>query len=147
MSASTRGEVRERIRGLYAELQQEIDRRRPVCVMSGRCCRFEEFGHRLYVTTAELAVFVAELGELQPGFAAGPGVPGGCVFQTGKICRVHRIRPMGCRLFFCDSTAMEWQQAVYEEFHGRLKELHVELSIPYAYVEWRLACRAVGLEL
>ena len=53
---------------------------------------------------------------------------------------------MGCRVFFCDATAAQWQREVYEEFHGRLKELHRDLSIPYTYVEWRLACRELGLD-
>jgi Fe-S-cluster containining protein len=146
MAASTRPEVRDQIRALYSDLQLEIDRRRPLCVMSGRCCRFDEYGHRLFVTTAELAAFMAELGNLEPPAAKSNGgeAPGGCSFQTGRICRVHSIRPMGCRVFFCDATAAEWQQAIYERFHARLKRLHEELSIPYSYVEWRFACRAMG---
>jgi len=145
LAASVRAEVREAIRALYQELQREIDRRRPLCVMSGRCCRFDEYGHRMFVTTAELGAFAAELGEagIKPGEASG----GGCVFQTGKICRVHAIRPMGCRVFFCDATATEWQQQTYEAFHGRLKKLHEQLSVPYCYVEWRFACREIGWQL
>jgi Fe-S-cluster containining protein len=146
-AASTRPEVREEIRALYADLQIEIDRRRPLCVMSGRCCRFDEYGHRLYVTTAELAAFMADLAELEPVPAGSGGGSGGCPFQTGKICRVHLIRPMGCRLFFCDPTATQWQQAVYERFHARLKKLHQALAIPYSYVEWRFACRTMGWQL
>jgi len=135
-------EVRDEIRGLYADLQVEIDRRQPLCVMSGRCCRFDEYGHQLYVTTAELAAFMSELADKKP--VQPPPGSGGCPFQTGKICRVHLIRPMGCRIFFCDPTATEWQQAIYEQFHARLKKLHRDLSIPYSYVEWRFACQTMG---
>lgn len=133
------------VRGLYAEIQGEIDRKRPLCVMSGRCCRFEEYGHRMFVTTAELGAFMAELGE-ELGDVERNGPQGGCVFQTGKICRVHRIRPMGCRVFFCDPGAQEWQKEVYERYHARLKEIHERLEIPYCYVEWRAACGAMGWE-
>ena len=145
VEAALRPEVRQEVRRLYAELQTEIDRRQPICQVSGRCCRFEEYGHRLYVTTAELATFTSELAETPP--AGGAPSPGGCPFQTGKICRVHTIRPMGCRVFFCDASATDWQQALYEQFHGRLKKLHENLSIPYGYVEWRFACNALGLGL
>jgi Fe-S-cluster containining protein len=167
VAASMRDEVRQGVRQIYADLQQRIDQRRPVCLVSGRCCRFDEYGHRLYVTTAELAAFVAELPQtsslrqkprasvqaatarLLPLAARGT-VPqprqGGCIFQDGKLCRVHAIRPMGCRIFFCDATATDWQREVYEHFHARLKELHRDLSIPYAYVEWRLACQKIGLD-
>jgi Fe-S-cluster containining protein len=139
--AAGRAEVRAAVGRVYEDLQRRIEERKPICVISGRCCRFEEFGHRLYVTTAELAAFVAELGCVQ-----GQAREGGCAFQKGKICGVHAIRPMGCRVFFCDATATDWQREIYEEFHGRLKELHRDLSIPYTYVEWRFACRELGLD-
>jgi Fe-S-cluster containining protein len=146
LSAAADPRVREQIRRLYADLQLRIDQRRPLCVMSGRCCRFDEYGHRLYTTTMELAAFVAELADLPPITPAAVP-PGLCAFQSGKICRVHPIRPMGCRIFFCDPSSVDWQEAVYEEFHGRLKLLHEEMSIPYAYVEWRVACQTIGFQL
>ncbi|MDB5331391.1 MAG: hypothetical protein JWP03_2542 [Phycisphaerales bacterium] len=61
MQAADRAPVRDAVRTVYAALQDAIDVRRPICVTSGRCCRFEEFGHRLYVTTMELANFVHEM--------------------------------------------------------------------------------------
>jgi len=57
---------------------------------------------------------------------------------------VHPIRPFGCRMFFCDATATDWQQAAYERYHTRLKQLHQQLSIPYAYLEWRQALSALA---
>jgi Fe-S-cluster containining protein len=135
--AATRVEVREAVGAVYRDIARAIEQRKPVCVMSGRCCRFEEYGHRLYVTTMELACFVHDLKELGGPERSGLAVDGGCRFQVGKRCGVHAIRPFGCRIFFCDSTAEEWQQSRYEEFHGRLKSLHDSLSVPYFYVEWR----------
>lgn len=127
---------------MYAELQGEIDARRPLCQASGRCCRFEEFGHRLYVTTVELAAFVASLPER---VVASPWDGTGCPFQLDRLCSVHAARPFGCRVFFCDATATEWQNERYERFHADLKRLHEELKVPYFYVEWRAALRALGL--
>jgi Fe-S-cluster containining protein len=146
LAAAGQPRVREEVRQLYADLQIRIDQRRPLCVMSGRCCRFDEYGHRLYTTTMELAAFTAELADL-PAISPQAVPVGLCAFQSGKICRVHPIRPLGCRVFFCDPSSTEWQERVYEEFHGRLKQLHEQMSIPYAYVEWRLACRAMGFQL
>ena len=148
ITASARAEVCEAVSRIYEDLQREIDQQRPVCVMSGKCCRFEEYGHRLYVTTAELAAFTAarENGALESGTVdKDPRTrEGGCPFQVGRLCGVHDIRPMGCRVFFCDPAATEWQREAYERMHRRLKKLHEELSIPYAYVEWRLACGVMG---
>jgi hypothetical protein len=51
---------------------------------------------------------------------------------------------LGCRIFFCDATRDDWQHERYERFHGDLKRLHEELGVPYLYVEWREALRALG---
>jgi Fe-S-cluster containining protein len=135
--AAVRTEVREAIARVYADLQTEIDRRRPKCEMSGRCCRFDEYGHRLYVTTMELAAFL-------PPPARGEGTSG-CPFQLDGVCTVHAIRPFGCRVFFCDETATDWQHEQYERFHSQIKRLHEQFDVPYVYIEWRAALRELGL--
>src|SRR5262245_54540532 len=92
--ASQMIDVRRAIENVYLCLQDAIDLRRPVCVTSGRCCRFDEYGHRLFVTTMELATFVHELrhaGSLPDGSFESTG----CPFQIGKLCSVHSIRPFG----------------------------------------------------
>jgi Fe-S-cluster containining protein len=66
MQAATHPDLPAAVARVYENLQREIDARKPVCTASGRCCRFEEFGHRLYVTTIELAAFVASLRPLLP---------------------------------------------------------------------------------
>ena len=138
--AAGRAEVHDAIVRIHADLQREIDARKPLCSASGRCCRFEEFGHRLYVTTAEMAAFVADLREL-PGEWDGTG----CPFQIRGLCGVHASRPFGCRIFFCDATATGWQNEQYERFHAQIKRLHDTLAVPYFYVEWRMALRALGI--
>jgi Fe-S-cluster containining protein len=141
--AAVRGDVREAVEAVYRDLAAEVEKRRPVCVISGRCCRFEEYGHRLYVTTLELAAFQHGLAESGRGAALAESVRAwdgrGCPFQVAKLCGAHAIRPFGCRVFFCDETSTQWQQEAYEAFHGRLKRLHEELAVPYFYVEWRAA--------
>lgn len=136
-----RADVRAAVQSIYEDLQGAIDVRRPVCNTSGRCCRFEEFGHRLYITTAELAVF---LHTLVPPPDRNPD-PGACPFQIDGLCSVHAIRPFGCRVFFCDETAQAWQEEQYTRFHAKLKQLHQDLGVPYLYVEWRQALAVLGL--
>ena len=48
-------------------------------------------------------------------------------------------------MFFCDASAAAWQNEQYERFHADLKRLHERLGVPYFYVEWRQALRALGL--
>jgi Fe-S-cluster containining protein len=156
-SASIRPQVRAAINAIHIDLQRQIDLRRPICTSSGRCCRFDEFGHRLYVTTLELAAFTASLREVHATppdnpaaagaltvLASGP-VPPACPFQVDSLCSVHLIRPFGCRIFFCDATVDDWQKDQYELFHARLKQLHRELEVPYFYIEWREALRRCNL--
>lgn len=142
--AARRAEVRNAVRHLYTAVQDQIDLRRPVCNTSGRCCRFDEFGHRLFVTTMELGAFLHEIasaGRLLPSTPVG-STPG-CPFQRDGLCGVHAIRPFGCRIFFCDETSADWQARQYEFFHAELKRLHEHLTVPYFYVEWRQALRVV----
>lgn len=143
------------IHGIYRELGEQVVQRQPRCDASGRCCRFEEFGHLLFVTTAELAVFANDFVQfdfkpsIQPISAlkvlsnhARDGR--GCKFQVGNLCGVHAIRPFGCRVFYCDSSATQWQQDAYEHFHNRLRQIHSKNSIPYFYVEWRKGLTAIS---
>ena len=148
LEAADRTDVREAVGRVYADLQCEVDQRRPVCVASGRCCRFEEYGHRLFVTTLELAAFVHGLPEFTSrdrGLPSATWDGTGCPFQARKLCGVHAIRPFGCRMFFCDATSTDWQNQAYERFHARLKSLHEELGVPYRYVEWRAALGMLGV--
>lgn len=149
--AAGREDVRAAVWRIYRLLEQEINRRRPVCQASGRCCRFEEYGHRLYVTTLELAAFARDLrtppatNPAEKGTLALPvvGPSAGCVYQVDGLCSVHAIRPFGCRIFFCDASAEQWQQEQYERFHAELKQAHEALDVPYFYVEWRQGLAAM----
>ncbi len=142
-AAACRPEVGAAVTSLYQEVTREIDQRRPRCDLSGRCCHFEAYGHRLYVTTLELAAFAGQLDQSDGRFIGWDG--SGCPFQVGKLCGVHPIRPFGCRIYFCDPSAQEWQNGAYERFHSRLKELHGTFDVPYFYVEWRVALTLLGL--
>jgi Fe-S-cluster containining protein len=137
--AVDRPEVYSAVHNLYVALQDAIDLRKPICVSSGRCCRFDEFGHNLFVTTLEMATFVQDLRKAGPFRGRAP-----CAFQQDKLCSVHSIRPFGCRIFFCDVTSTTWQQDQYVRFHNELKRLHIQLEVPYFYVEWRQALRILA---
>jgi Fe-S-cluster containining protein len=139
-AASDRPEIRQAILAVYEKLEAEVATQRPLCVLSGRCCRFDEFGHRLFVTTMELAVFLSDL-----PVKDWPTNPAGCPFQVGKMCGVHGIRPFGCRMFFCDETSTDWQRQAYERFHGEIKRLHETHQVPYVYLEWRDALRKLQI--
>jgi Fe-S-cluster containining protein len=119
-----------------SELAGRIHTRGPVCEMSGRCCNFDAYGHRLYVTGLEIAWLLST--------AAAPSLwqsrltpTAACPFQVERRCSIHTIRPLACRSFFCQLGTEDWQQQLHEEFLGSLRRLHDRFALPYRYMEWR----------
>lgn len=123
---------------LYERVARETAERRPVCDRSGRCCNFEAWGHRLYVTGLEAAYLLARLETPLTRPAIGEArARGGCPFQRALLCTVHTLRPLGCRAYFCDPASTEWQYDLTERMLGEIRALHDRHEIPYQYAEWR----------
>ncbi|NJN55436.1 MAG: hypothetical protein HC804_12180, partial [Anaerolineae bacterium] len=47
----------EAMRAFYAEVDATVAAHSPVCTNRGQCCKFDSFGHKLYVTDVELRYF------------------------------------------------------------------------------------------
>lgn len=151
--AAQRSDVCGAMAELYRDLDREIAARTPRCRNRGLCCRFDEFGHELYVTTLEVAYFLALHGpEVQApcatGIGDGPAYPAqasaGCPYQVNGLCTVRTGRPMGCRIFFCDPDSVAWQGPLTEAFLQRVRRLHEDLGVPYVYAEWRAVLAALA---
>ncbi|MCB9849013.1 MAG: hypothetical protein H6814_11435 [Phycisphaeraceae bacterium] len=129
------------LEAIYDYAVEAIAQRGPVCNTSGRCCRFEQYGHRLYVTGLEAAYTCCRLTEEHPACNAESLAEavstGGCPFQIDNLCAVHPIRPLGCRLYFCDPVAQGWQEAISEKLLAQIRGLHETNGVPYRYGEWR----------
>jgi Fe-S-cluster containining protein len=138
LAAAASAPVDAAIRELMAEVSEEIRKQRPLCVASGRCCHFESFGHRLYVTGLEVAWTWRQVAQTPTaGEVEGALGCGSCPFLKQGLCSIHTVRPLACRLFFCDRLATEWQQALHERLHARMRSLHEEHGVEYRYAEWR----------
>lgn len=154
LEAVSRAEVRAELEAVFAEAARAIAERGPACWASGRCCNFEKTGHLLYVTGLEAAYTVwmgrereggtrAEAASLRSGLSlevvqnGSGGGAGGCPFQTGNLCGVHAIKPLGCRVYFCDRSAQGWQQELSERLLGEIRAIHERHEIEYRYGEWR----------
>lgn len=126
------------LEAVYTMLDDQIAARQPVCSASGRCCHFESFGHRLYVTGLEAAYTLGRLDQpLTRAQLEGAIADGGCPFQADRLCSVHPIRPLGCRVYFCDPTAQDWQQDLCETLISQVRALHDRFELAYRYSEWR----------
>jgi len=141
------------LKGLYDNLDQHVQQRGPTCWLSGRCCHFDAYDHRLYVTALEIAWVLAQPSSPGPDHSDTPsplpiaGTPSppehetGCPFQINQLCSIHAIRPMGCRVFFCQEGTGQWQNQLYESFLNQLRRLHEQHTLPYRYMEWRAGLR------
>lgn len=140
--AATRPEIDSAIRGIHEAIEHEVAARRPLCLASGNCCRFEAFDHRLMVTGLEAAWTLVHPSTPPVDGAAIEAARrrGDCPFLAGegrRLCGIRLARPMPCRTFFCDRAATGWQQELHERSLAELRALHDRFGIPYRYLEWR----------
>jgi len=122
-------EQRRRVLAIYAEADAAVAAAGPRCDASGRCCRFAEYGHTLFISGLEADVLLAAA----PPYA-GPVSPDFCPFQVDNLCTAREPRPLGCRVYFCDPGYQETGNQITETYLRRLKDLADEVG-----VEWRYA--------
>jgi len=116
------------LRALYAEFDRESAQVGASCLLSGRCCDFDAYGHTLFASRLEVEVLVEEA-----GLEAYDPASRSCPFLRGKRCHARGPRPLGCRAFFCDDAKEEETRALHERFLGRLKGLHDRHGIAWEY--------------
>ncbi len=124
---------------IYARLADEIAAAGASCDGCGRCCDFASAGHRLYVSTGELALLTR-----QGPPADGARGPLRCPYQVADRCTARHGRPLGCRIFFCSPPSDQWCEDLYERYHRAVRDLHDAHGLPYTYVELTAALAHVS---
>lgn len=110
---------------LYEKVADDLARRPGLfCERSGRCCRFAEAGHRLYLTRLELAEMIAHGGSRAGGAEVCPWLEDG-------LCGIREGRALACRTYFCSDEAAAAE--VTERWHGEIRRLHARHGLPYVY--------------
>jgi Fe-S-cluster containining protein len=121
-------ELRRKVLELYQEVDAAVARAGPVCVASGRCCRFKEWGHVLYLSNLEAEVLLADAPPYAPPVSADY-----CPFQKDRLCTAREARPLGCRIYYCDPAYQQTGNALMEDALGRLKQLAAEHGLAWRY--------------
>src|SRR5437016_14547827 len=121
-------ELRDRVLEIYSEVDHDVAAAGPVCVASGRCCRFKEYGHTLFVSNLEAEVLLAAAPPYPQPVSADF-----CPFQKDNLCTAREPRPLGCRVYYCDPAYQETGKAITEKYLHRLKELADANGIDYLY--------------
>ena len=121
-------ELRAQVLAIYAEADAAVAAAGPRCDASGRCCRFKEYGHTLFISNLEAEVLL----ESAPPYER-PVSGDFCPFQVDGLCTAREPRPLGCRVYFCDPSYQETGKAISETYLRRLKELAEEHGTGWRY--------------
>jgi Fe-S-cluster containining protein len=125
--------VTDLVRDLYTAVDAEVAAAGPRCDASGRCCRFKEWGHVLYLTQIEADVLLSEA----PPYQA-PVSPDFCPFQKENLCTAREPRPLGCRIYFCDPAYQEVGNRIMESALSKLKQIAREHDLDWRYAPLHL---------
>lgn len=143
IAVAPEAEVREtafaELEALYLDLEREIAELAPRCELSGRCCRFEEFGHELFATGLEADYAVAH----RPDLPAPEG-PGRCPYHQGGRCTNREGRALGCRTYFCDRERAVELEDLHARHLARLRELERRAGYPASYGRFPALLEARG---
>ncbi|WP_165221223.1 hypothetical protein [Aquisphaera insulae] len=122
--------LRREVREVYRELEEALSVLAPRCSLSGRCCRFKEYDHTLFLSGPEAAILLADapppIRPLDDGET--------CPWQDlqGR-CQAREARPLGCRVYFCDPAYEVHAPELSERFLARLREIADRRNIPWNY--------------
>jgi len=128
ITPASRETVHRKVLELYRDVDREVQAAGPVCVASGRCCRFKEYGHVLFLSNLEADLLLSQA----PAYEQ-PVTDAFCPFQKENLCTARDPRPLGCRVYYCDPNYQDTASVITEKYLRRLKDLAEELQLPWTY--------------
>jgi len=111
-------EVRRELLRVFAAVDDAVAAARPRCDASGRCCHFTEYGHTLFISHFEAELLL----QSAPPYLK-PVSRDDCPFQIGGLCTAREVRPLGCRIYFCDPAYEARMVEITERVIARLKRI------------------------
>ena len=111
--------VRQKVLEVYAKADAAVAAAGPRCEASGKCCRFKEYGHTLFISHFESEILLESAPSLLPACVS----PDGCPFQVEGLCTARSSRPLGCRIYFCDPAYETRMAEITEESIAELKSI------------------------
>lgn len=118
---------------IYKEIDEKIHSHRElsgVCSTCGKCCDFESFDHKLFVTPPELMYLSAKLHNEN----LKPMKGGRCPYNDGSKCGVYEFRFSGCRIFCCKGDT-DFQSGLSESSIKKFKAICERFQISYRYTD------------
>lgn len=128
LGESERSDLRARVFKLYDSADAEIRSHGPICVASGKCCRFAEYGHTLFLSHLEADVLLSGA----PAYET-PVNQSFCPFQVENLCTAREHRPLGCRVYYCDPNYAGKAEPITEKYLAELKALSEAFDVGWNY--------------
>jgi hypothetical protein len=123
---------------IYSWLDENIKTLDSQCLACGKCCNFDSFGHKLFITTPELLYFLKNVRPIRKTCPPKPRrrrmLGQSCPYLEDGKCTVRDFRFAGCRIFFCKSDT-EKQNQLSETAVGKFKSLCDKFNFPYCYAD------------
>ncbi len=124
--------IAESVRQVYDWIDAEVAKNTATCDACGKCCSFQAYDHRLYVTSPEMIHFTANVGSIKP---MQNGI---CPYLHEGKCTVHPFRFTGCRIFLCTGDP-DLQSSLSEQALQKLKNICEKFDIEYYYTDLKTA--------
>jgi len=121
----------DRVRNIYREIDEALENSPQLtgrCSACGKCCNFESYDHRLYVTPPELEYLAYHIGREN----IKPMTDGICPYNVNGKCTVYEYRFASCRIFCCTGDK-DFQRQLTESTLTDLKKLCLKFEMPYSY--------------
>ena len=121
-------DVRQLVQVVYSIVDAAVAAAKPRCDASGRCCRFKEWGHTLFISQFEADILLETVPHYEKPISAD-----GCPFQVDNLCTARAERPLGCRIYFCDPDFQNQQHDITETAIAELKRIADETGVGWRY--------------
>jgi len=129
----TNGQLVKKVAEIYDWLDSQIESHRELagrCEACGKCCDFEGFDHKVFVTGPELMYLSVNL----HGENIKPMKTSRCPYNIDDKCTIYEYRFAGCRIFCCKGDA-DFQNDLSESTLEKFKSLCNKCQIEYRYSE------------
>jgi len=133
---ATNKEIAESVAAIYESIDLGATQAGTGCEQCGKCCNFETFGHRIFVTSPEMVYFTHNIKE--PLKSAEDGR---CPYNIDGQCSVYEHRFATCRVFYCKGNA-DLQNKLTESAIRDLKSICEKFGITYRYTDLTTALGA-----
>jgi hypothetical protein len=130
----TNSKIADAVAEVYDWIDSQAGQELTQCDVCGKCCDFEGYDHRLFVTSPELIYFAVKLAPDK----IKPMTTRRCPYNIDGKCTAYPYRFGSCRIFFCKADK-DFQSKLAEEVLEKFKSICKEFNLPYHYTDLRAA--------